>query len=117
MNCIIVTTITLTYSAISLTSQVLRAISEIRARGARVDGVLLALHGSMVTEQYSDAEGELLRRIRVALGETHPDHQGDHSGGKPPLRLETWRTPVIVTLDLHANVSGTMLEHASCLIS
>lgn len=60
-----------------------------------VDGVLLDLHGAMVTEKYPDAEGEVLRRVREVVG--------------PAL-------PVVSTLDLHANISPEMVEHATALI-
>src|SRR6202030_1314677 len=50
----------------------------------------------MVTDEHEDGEGELLRRLRGAVG---PD------------------VPVIVTLDLHANVTAAMAEHASALIA
>jgi len=61
-----------------------------------IDGALLHLHGAMVTENYEDGEGELLRRLRGVVG---PE------------------VPVIVTLDLHANVSQAMADHASALIA
>ena len=34
---------------------------------ARADGVLLALHGAMVTPKHPDADAETLRRVRAAL--------------------------------------------------
>ncbi|HEU0258341.1 MAG TPA: M81 family metallopeptidase, partial [Burkholderiales bacterium] len=33
-----------------------------------VDGVCLDLHGAMVVETYDDGEGEILRRVREAVG-------------------------------------------------
>ncbi len=60
------------------------------------DGVILALHGAMVTETTEDAEGALLARLRERLG---PD------------------IPIAVTLDLHANVTARMAEHASILLA
>jgi len=60
------------------------------------DAVLLSLHGAMVAEQHDDAEGELLSRVRAAVG---PD------------------VPVMATLDLHANVTLKMAENANALIS
>lgn len=57
-----------------------------------VDGVLLALHGAMVTEEMEDGEGELLQAIRERVG---PD------------------VPVITTLDLHANVTEKMMKNAT----
>ncbi|MFH1568122.1 MAG: M81 family metallopeptidase, partial [Gemmatimonadota bacterium] len=43
-------------------------------RGAgRLDGLYLALHGAMVAEEpYLDAEGELVRSLRAALGDDLP---------------------------------------------
>ncbi|HUN46633.1 MAG TPA: M81 family metallopeptidase [Stellaceae bacterium] len=61
-----------------------------------VDGALLHLHGAMVVEGFEDGEGELLRRLRGVIGR---------------------EAPVIATLDLHANVSDAMAEHASALIA
>ncbi len=61
-----------------------------------IDGVLLALHGAMFTESYGDAEGELLARVRNAIG---PD------------------VPVAVTLDPHANVTQRMVDHANIITS
>ena len=69
-------------------------LERLRAAGP-VDGVLLELHGAMVTEECLDAEGELLERIRR---ETGPD------------------LPVVATLDLHANISQRMAAHATSLI-
>ncbi len=61
-----------------------------------IDGALLHLHGAMVAESFEDAEGELLRRLRARIG---PD------------------VPVIVTLDLHANVTAAMAGAAHALIA
>lgn len=60
-----------------------------------IDGLLLALHGAMVSRSFPDGDGEVLRRLREALG---PDR------------------PLICTLDYHANVSPEMARHASALI-
>src|SRR6266571_4066593 len=61
-----------------------------------IDGVLLHLHGAMVIESYEDGEGELLARLRQKLG---PE------------------VPIVVTLDLHANVTQAMADNASALIA
>ena len=61
-----------------------------------IDGVLLHLHGAMVVDSYEDGEGELLVRLRKKLG---PE------------------VPVVVTLDLHANVTQQMADNASALIA
>jgi microcystin degradation protein MlrC len=61
-----------------------------------IDGVLLHLHGAMVTDSHEDAEGELLARLRRRLGP---------------------QTPIVVTLDLHANVTQNMADNANALIA
>jgi microcystin degradation protein MlrC len=60
-----------------------------------VDGVYLDLHGAMVTEDFEDGEGEVLRRVRAAVG---PD------------------VPVVISLDYHANVTPQMVELTDALI-
>ena len=59
-------------------------------------GVLLSLHGAMVTEDQDDAEGDLLRRLREEIG---PD------------------VPVAISLDIHANVSNAMARLANIVIA
>ena len=61
-----------------------------------IDGVLLHLHGAMVSDSHEDAEGEFLARLRRRLG---PE------------------VPVVVTLDLHANVTRRMADNANALIA
>ncbi|SEE69568.1 M81 family metallopeptidase [Jiangella alba] len=58
------------------------------------DGVLLPQHGAAVADGHPDADGEFLRRVRAAVG---PD------------------VPIGVTLDLHANVSRQLVEHADVI--
>jgi microcystin degradation protein MlrC len=58
------------------------------------DGILLDLHGAMVTRRVADAEGELLRRIRAL--DRH--------------------TPIGVALDMHANLSGQMVENSTVIV-
>jgi microcystin degradation protein MlrC len=60
-----------------------------------VDGMLLALHGAMVSERFPDGDGEVVRRARAALG---PDR------------------PLVVTLDFHTNVSQQMVDHSTALV-
>ncbi|HET7092981.1 MAG TPA: M81 family metallopeptidase, partial [Thermomicrobiales bacterium] len=62
---------------------------------APLDGVLLALHGAMVTEVDDDGEAYLLRRIRDLVGPT---------------------VPIVSTLDLHANISPAMVALADALV-
>jgi len=61
-----------------------------------LDAIFLILHGAMVTANFPDVEGELLRRIREIPG--------------------TASLPIFVVLDLHANVSEEMARHATALI-
>jgi microcystin degradation protein MlrC len=70
-------------------------LEAVAAKGP-IDGVLLHLHGAMVTEAYEDAEGELLARLRQRLGP---------------------QVPIVATLDLHANVTRRMAESANALIA
>lgn len=60
-----------------------------------LDGLVTALHGATVSADYPDADGELLRRVRVKIGAD---------------------VPVIATLDLHANISPQMVRHSNALI-
>ena len=62
--------------------------------GGQLDGIYLDLHGAMVTESHEDGEGELLRRLRA---ETGPD------------------LPISVSLDMHANLTQAMVDHASAI--
>lgn len=73
-----------------ISSMIIEGICE----AGKIDGIYLDLHGAMVTQDHEDGEGELLRRIREIVG-TH--------------------LPIAVSLDLHANVTATIVEHASTL--
>jgi microcystin degradation protein MlrC len=66
------------------------------ASAGHLDGVYLDLHGAMVTEHFDDGEGELLARVRHIVGKD---------------------LPLVVSLDLHANVTPEMVEHADALIA
>lgn len=74
---------------------IMRRIHAIADRLAPLDGVLLALHGAMVSEHSDDGDGELLAAIRTRLGGS---------------------VPLIATLDLHACITQKMVEHADALI-
>jgi microcystin degradation protein MlrC len=60
-----------------------------------VDAVLLALHGSLAADGAPDVEGEVLAAVRQRIGP---------------------RLPLVATLDLHANVTPRMVEHADALV-
>src|SRR6185295_17105372 len=66
------------------------------AAAGPIDAVYLDLHGAMVTEHYDDGEGEILARVRKVIGND---------------------LPLVVSLDLHANVTPEMVEHADALIA
>lgn len=60
---------------------------------AGCDAILLDLHGAMVTERHDDGEAELLRRLRqIAPG-----------------------VPIAVALDMHCNLSNSMVQAADVL--
>lgn len=58
------------------------------------DAIYLDLHGAMVTEQHEDGEGALLEHIRSICGHD---------------------IPLVASLDLHANITETMLEQSDYL--
>ncbi len=57
------------------------------------DGIMLDLHGAMVTEGHDDGEGELLRRIRAIAPEV----------------------PIAVALDFHTNLTPVMIANATVI--
>lgn len=61
-----------------------------------VDGVLLALHGAMVTTGQLDPESNILAEVRRVVG---PD------------------TPIVVELDMHGNLSPATVELADVLVA
>jgi microcystin degradation protein MlrC len=66
------------------------------AAAGPLDGIYLDLHGAMVAEHVDDGEGELLARLRRAVGD---------------------EIPVVVSLDLHANVTPLMMAKADAMIA
>jgi microcystin degradation protein MlrC len=76
--------------------RIARLIVDGIARAGNLDAVYLDLHGAMVTEHLDDGEGELLARVRGVIGK---------------------ELPLVVSLDLHANVTPRMVEHADALIA
>jgi microcystin degradation protein MlrC len=66
------------------------------AAAGPLDAVYLDLHGAMVTEHLDDGEGEILARVRKLIGKD---------------------VPLVASLDLHANVTPDMIEHADTLIA
>jgi len=66
------------------------------AAAGPLDAVYLDLHGAMVAEHLDDGEGEILARVRKRIGQS---------------------VPLVASLDLHANVTPVMIEHADALIA
>ena len=64
------------------------------ARQNKVDGVCLALHGSMRIKEIGEAEGDLLESLR----EIYPD------------------IPIVTSLDMHATISKKMMENADAFV-
>ena len=62
----------------------------------KVDAVLLFLHGAQVAHGYDDCEGDVVSRVRELVG---PD------------------IPIGVELDLHCNISDTLVEQATIIIA
>ena len=59
-----------------------------------LDGILLAMHGAMVTESRQDPETDAVREIRQALGS---------------------EIPIMVTFDLHGNKDASILKEATAV--
>jgi microcystin degradation protein MlrC len=70
-------------------------LDEIESAG-KVDAVLLALHGAMVADGESDADGTILERVRDLIG---------------PDRI------LVASLDLHGNVSPRMAAATDALVA
>ena len=68
-------------------NKMVKAISETE----NVAGVLLSLHGAMVSETAPDSEGDFLKAIRNIVGS---------------------EIPIVTTLDLHGNVTEAMVANA-----
>ncbi len=75
-----------------IVGDIIRGLKE----AGHLDGLLLALHGAMVCRAYPDADGETLARLRAELG---PDF------------------PIVITLDLHTNISPRMVAHSTATIT
>ncbi len=74
-----------------LTGQLVDGLKAALADGP-LDGVMLALHGAMVSDLDDDGESYILRKVREVVG---PD------------------VPVIVELDLHGNITQEMVDLVS----
>lgn len=70
-------------------------LEKLEAAKGQIDGLLLALHGAMVTEDYPQGDGETVRRVRQLMG---PDF------------------PIVVTHDYHGNVPEQLVRDANALV-
>ncbi|MGI9254825.1 MAG: M81 family metallopeptidase [Thermomicrobiales bacterium] len=68
-------------------------VAGLQSAGA-LDGVLLALHGAMVADDDDDPDGAILAAVRAAIGDV----------------------PLVVTLDLHANLTDRMVAMADAIV-
>lgn len=75
----------------SYKAELLKRIEE----AGRLDGVLLDLHGAMVTEEAPDGEGVLLKEVRDVVGED---------------------TLMMAVLDIHGNITDLKVEMADALL-
>jgi len=64
-----------------------RILAGVRREAGRIDGIYLPLHGAMATKSISDAEGDLITRIRAVVGRD---------------------MPIVATFDMHANFTAEM---------
>ena len=74
-----------------LSQELLKSIQ----RQTQLDGVLLSLHGAMLTENLDDADGQLLEEVRQIIG--------------PDCHL-------VVSLDWHANLTDRMLDATNIVV-
>ncbi|MCC6453532.1 MAG: M81 family metallopeptidase [Caldilineaceae bacterium] len=70
-------------------------LDNLRAAKGQIDGILLALHGAMVAEDYPQGDGETVRRVRELMG---PDF------------------PIVVTHDYHGNIPEQLVRDSNALI-
>ena len=76
----------------ALTAELIRRLES----APKLDGLLLALHGAMVTESHPHGDAEIMRRLREAMG---PDF------------------PIVLTHDFHANISPEIVEFSTALLT
>ncbi len=75
----------------SMTAELIRMLKA----APKLDGVLLALHGAMVSEKFPHGDAEIVRRVRQAMGPSFP---------------------IVVTHDFHSNISQEIVEYSTALI-
>lgn len=70
-------------------------VADATRKAGTLDGISLALHGAMCAEDTDDCEGALLESLRGVLGTEFP---------------------IVLTLDLHANITRKLVENADGII-
>jgi microcystin degradation protein MlrC len=70
-------------------------LQSIKNTVGRLDGVILSLHGAMLTPSLDDAEGELVEKIRQIIGP---------------------QVPIVCSLDMHAYLTKQMSVNATALV-
>lgn len=73
-----------------------RIVETARDHADELNGVLLPLHGAMVVQDMDDGEGPLVAALRDVLGDD---------------------VPLVVTLDLHGNITDRLVERADALVA
>jgi len=73
-----------------------KILEGVEARSSNLDGVMLCLHGAMVPEGMTDGEGPLVQKVRERVGTD---------------------VPIVVTLDLHGNISDELIEQVDALVA
>ena len=84
-----------TVTATAFTEILERMFAELE-RAGQLDGILVAPHGATVSQTHPDADGQWLSELRTRIGPN---------------------TPIIGTLDLHANLSRLMVDSTDALIA
>ena len=72
-----------------------RVIAAARAQSGWLDGVILSLHGAMMTEHSEDPEGDLIAGLREVVG--------------PQL-------PIVVSFDMHCHLTDQKVESADAVV-
>ncbi|MEM7444507.1 MAG: M81 family metallopeptidase [Pseudomonadota bacterium] len=74
-----------------------RLFDDLESSADKLDGIFLVLHGAMVSQSRDDVEGAVLASLKSRLAALGRD------------------IPIVAVLDLHANVSQTMVDNSTAL--
>lgn len=72
----------------------IRYLTEKLSKIEKLDGILIALHGALVSENFQDGDSEILRQVRTVVGK---------------------EVPICVTMDLHANITKSKVALATTI--